>query len=56
MAKVLPYYTTLAEYPPSHKEVYHDHDDCLYGKEIKKGHRVSGTGNKLRCKVCTNLD
>jgi hypothetical protein len=28
MAKVLPYHTTSIEYPPSHRNVYHDHGDC----------------------------
>lgn len=55
MAKVAPYHTTTEEYPPTHREVYHDHDDCKYGKEIKSWHRVAGTGNKPRCKECIKL-
>jgi len=55
MAKVAPYHTTTEEYPPTHREVYHDHDDCKYGKEIKSWHRVAGTGNKPRCKECIRL-
>jgi hypothetical protein len=55
MAKVAPYHTTSPEYPPSHRNVYHDHDDCHDGKAIKAKDRVSGTGNRARCKVCINL-
>jgi hypothetical protein len=55
MAKVAPYHTDTPEYPPQHREVYHDHDDCHDGKAIKPQHRKAGTGNKPRCKVCINL-
>jgi hypothetical protein len=55
MAKVNPYHTNSPEYPPSHREVYHDHDDCHDGKAIKPWHRVSGDGGKPRCKVCISL-
>jgi hypothetical protein len=55
MAKVTPYHTTSEEYPPTHREVYHDHDDCQYGKAIKSWHRVSGEGGKQRCKECIKL-
>jgi len=55
MAKVAPYHTDTPEYPPKHREVYHDHDDCHDGKAIKPQHRKAGTGNKPRCKVCINL-
>jgi len=55
MAKVLPYHTDTEEYPPSHRNVHHDHDDCQYGKAIKPHHRVKGTGNKPRCKECIKL-
>jgi hypothetical protein len=55
MAKVAAYHTTSLEYPPTHRNVYHDHDYCKYGKEIKLWHRVSGTGNKPRCDECIRL-
>jgi len=55
MGKVSAYHTDSTEYPPSHREVYHDHDDCKYGKEIKPQHRKSGTGGKPRCKECIRL-
>jgi hypothetical protein len=52
MAKVPAYHTDSPEYPPKHREVYHDHDDCHDGKAIKSWHRKSGTGGKKRCEVC----
>lgn len=55
MSKVAPYHTNSPEYPPSHREVYQDHDDCHDGKAIMVWHRMSGTGGKPRCKVCINL-
>lgn len=55
MSKVQAYHTTNMEYPPSHREVYHDHDDCQYGKAIKPVDRQSGTGGKQRCKECIRL-
>src|ERR1700744_6349874 len=32
MSKTAAYYTHSPEYPPAHREVYHDHDDCKYGR------------------------
>jgi len=55
MAKVAPFHATTPEYPPSHRNVYHDHDDCKYGKEIKPADRVKGTGNRPRCEECIRL-
>jgi len=55
MAKIAPYNTNETEYPPSHRNVYHDHDDCKYGKTIKASHRISGTGGKPRCDECKKL-
>lgn len=55
MAKVAAYHTTSPEYPPSHRNVYHDHDDCHDGKAIKPKDRVSGTAGRPRCKVCIDL-
>jgi hypothetical protein len=52
MAKVSPYPTNSTEYPPEHRNVHHDYDNCPDGKLIKPEHRVSGTGNKPRCKEC----
>jgi len=55
MAKVAAYHTNSPEYPPEHREVYHDHSDCKDGKRILPQHRVSGTGGKPRCKECIRL-
>jgi len=44
------------EYPPEHREVYHNHEDCYDGKRIKKEHREPGKGGKKQCKVCIGLD
>jgi hypothetical protein len=55
MAKIAVYHTNETEYPPSHRNVHHDHDDCKYGKAIQAKHRVSGTGGKPRCDECKKL-
>jgi len=55
MSKVSPYHTNSQEYPPSHRNVYHDHDDCKYGKEIKSQHRISGDAGRPRCDECKRL-
>jgi hypothetical protein len=55
MGKVPAYHTDTQEYPPSHRNVYHDHDDCHDGKAIKLAHRKSGDGGKPRCKECIRL-
>jgi hypothetical protein len=55
MAKIAPYHTSEKEYPPTHRNVYHDHGDCQYGKTIKANHREKGTGNKPRCTECVRL-
>jgi hypothetical protein len=55
MASVSPYHTNSTDYPPEHRNVYHDNDDCPDGKRILPKHREPGTGNKPRCKECINL-
>lgn len=55
MAKVAAYNTDSPEYPPEHRNVYHDHDDCRDGRRIQAQHRKSGTGGKQRCMECTRL-
>lgn len=55
MSKVAAYHTNSMEYPPAHRNVYHDHDDCKDGKQIQQQHRVVGTGGKPRCKECIKL-
>jgi hypothetical protein len=49
------YHTNSPEYPPQHREVYHDHENCPDGKRIKREHRVSGMGGKKRCKECIKI-
>ena len=56
MGKVSPYNTNSPEYPPEHRSVYHNHDDCKDGKQIKPQHRQYGTDGKLQCKECIKLD
>jgi len=55
MAKVAAFHTTNTEYPPTHRNVYHDHSECQYGKAIKAADKVSGTGGHLRCSKCKDL-
>jgi hypothetical protein len=55
MAKVSAYHTNSPEYPPKHREVYHNHDDCPDGKRIETKHREDGTDGKPLCKECSNL-
>jgi len=55
MAKVPAYHTNSPEYPPAHREVHHDHDNCPAGKQIKPQHKVMGGGGKPRCKDCIRL-
>jgi len=55
MAKVAAYHTNSIEAPLTHREVYHDHDDCPDGKRILPKHRENGTGGKPRCKECIRL-
>ena len=55
MAEVSPYHTNSQEYPPSHRNVHHNHDDCPDGKRIMPKHRESGTGGKPLCDACKKL-
>jgi hypothetical protein len=55
MTKIAAYHTDSHEYPPSHRNVYHDHSDCPDGKRIKAEHRKSGTANRPRCDECKKL-
>ena len=53
--RVAPYHTNNLEYPPTHRNVHHDHNDCQYGKEILPKDRVGGEGNRGLCTVCKRL-
>jgi hypothetical protein len=55
VAPIPPYHTDSPEYPPTHRTVYHDRDNCPYGKDIKQVHRKPGTDNRDRCKECAKL-
>lgn len=55
MSTVPPYHTNSPEYPPSHREVYHDKDTCPDGRRIKREHRENGTGNKKHCLECPKV-
>ena len=55
MTKVPAYHTNSPEYPPTHRNVYHNDDACKWGKEIKSWHRVSGDGDRPLCDECRKL-
>jgi hypothetical protein len=50
-----PFHTDSPEYPPTHRNVYHDNSLCDHGKAIKQEHRVAGTGDRARCDRCDAL-
>ena len=50
-----PFHTDSPEYPPTHRNVYHDNSLCDHGKAIKQEHRVSGPGGRPRCDRCDAL-
>jgi hypothetical protein len=52
MANDPPYHTNTEEYPPEHREVHHNNNDCPSGSQIKPEHRESGTGGKPLCARC----
>ena len=56
MAQVYPFHTNSPEYPPQHREVYHDKDTCPDGKRIKPEHCVQGDGGKKHCKECDKVN
>ncbi len=35
-----PFHTESPEYPPTHRNVYHDNSLCDHGKAIKREHRI----------------
>jgi hypothetical protein len=55
MARVPAYHTNSTEYPPEHRNVYHNYDDCKDGKRILPKHREIGNGGKPLCKECIRL-
>ncbi|HXS32324.1 MAG TPA: hypothetical protein VN758_00950 [Solirubrobacterales bacterium] len=55
MSKIPPFRTSSLEYPPEHRNVYHNDSDCPDGKLIKPWHRDSGDGGRPLCKECAKL-
>jgi hypothetical protein len=55
MTKVSAYHTSSDEESAHNREVFHDHDDCYHGKEIKSWNKVSGTAGRPRCSECVRL-
>jgi hypothetical protein len=56
MAEVDPFHTLNQEYPPTHRDIYHDDSECDYGNEIKRdGNDVPGTGGRPRRERCEEL-
>jgi hypothetical protein len=53
--KMAPFHTNSPEYPPDHRNVYHNDSDCPDGHRIHPWHRVEGTGNRPLCKECAKL-
>ena len=51
MSKVYPYYSVSADDP----KVYHDHDDCPSGKQIKEENKRYGTDDRDRCDHCKSM-
>ena len=49
------YHTNSTEYPPTHRNVHHDNEDCPDGKRIEAKHRESGTGGKPLCDACKRM-
>lgn len=49
------YHTNTPEYPPSHRNVHHNYDNCPDGTRIKPEHKEYGTGGKPLCKECEKL-
>jgi hypothetical protein len=56
MPKIAPFHTNSPEYPPTHREVFHDKDTCPDGKRIKPEHCERGTGNKKHCLECDKVN
>jgi hypothetical protein len=56
MATVDPFHTNNEEYPPTHRNVYHDESGCEYGQEIKRdANDIPGKNGRPRCDRCEEL-
>lgn len=40
---------------PADPDVYHDHDDCVAGRQIPAHNWASGTGGYPRCNHCVEM-
>jgi hypothetical protein len=56
MAIVAPYHTISQENPPTHRNVYHNHDDCPDGKRILPKDKQPGKAGRPQCDECIKLD
>lgn len=54
MAPEAAFHTTNPEYPPTHRNVYHDRSECRFGQEIKRDHNdiLGKGGHENRCDEC----
>ena len=55
MPHAAPIHTNSPEYPPSHRNVYHDSSACGFRNDIKQEHRISGEGGRPPCDRCKTL-
>lgn len=55
MAKVRPYHTNSAEYPPEHRMVHHNQDDCPDGKRIEQGIASTATAESRSARLVNDL-
>lgn len=55
MSRIAPYYTSSTQYPPTHRDVYHEHNECRYGREINRKDLMPGKGHRPLCKECIQL-
>ena len=56
MPRVPAFHTNSPEYPPTHRNVYHDRSECRYGQEIKRdGNDVAGDAGRPRCDDCKSF-
>jgi len=55
MAKVIPFHTKLPE-DHTNSPVYHDDDECHYGKKIKWEDKIYGDNDRNKCHRCKELN
>ncbi|HUA11537.1 MAG TPA: hypothetical protein VMA83_05995 [Solirubrobacteraceae bacterium] len=56
MTYVNPFHTDTTLYRTEDQLVYHDQEECGYGKEIKKdGNALDGTAGRRRCDRCNDI-